>query len=100
MGFSVEDELSVGKYSLDCYVREVHCGFECDGKRYHAGLKKQSRDRDRDRWVFENAGIPILRIQADALQWRLWEDLKPQIIMFIDRFSSDTEERRSKWQEA
>lgn len=96
MGFDVEDEVRVGRYSLDCYVREVHCGFECDGKRYHAGIAKGKRDRERDEWIFDNAGIPILRIQADALQWRMWEELKPQIEEFIERYASTLSSRRRK----
>lgn len=96
MGFEVIDEQQVGRFSLDCYVPEVHCGFECDGKRFHAGVKKSRRDRDRDEWIFDNAGIPILRIQADALQWKLWATLEPQIIDFIDRFADTIEERRTK----
>lgn len=96
MGFEVEDEVQVGRYSLDCFVREVWCGFECDGKRYHAGIAKGKKDRERDRWVYEQAGIPILRIQADALQWRLWEDLKPQITEFIERYAEDWTERCDK----
>lgn len=108
MGFEVEDEVRVGKYSLDCYVREVHCGFECDGKRYHAGIAKGKRDRSRDEWIFNNAGIPIMRIQADAIsQVRMWDDgvdargntvkkLKTLITEFIDEHADDIDARRRK----
>lgn len=102
MGFIVEDEVRVGKYSLDCYVRELHMGFEADGKRVHAGVHKQAKDKARDEWIWENAGIPIMRIQHDALQFQLWDDgpngpgLKSLIMDFIDRFEKDIEERRSK----
>lgn len=89
MGFDVEDEVKVGKYSLDCYIRQLHMGFECDGKRVHAGVKKQQKDRARDRWIMEHAGIPIMRIQADALQWQLWEQLKPLITDFIEEHTAE-----------
>ena len=99
MGFDVENEFKVGRYRLDIYVRELHLGFECDGKRYHAGVAKSKRDKARDEWILEHAGIHIMRIQADAIQWRLWEDLKPQIAQFIDEYAGDIEARRSKFEE-
>ena len=79
---------------MDCYVRELHMGFECDGKRYHAGVAKGKKDRSRDDWIWDNAQIPIVRIQADAIQWRLWEDLKTRITAEIDRHAGDIEKRR------
>ena len=94
MGFDVEDEVEVGRYRMDCLVREVWCGFECDGKRVHAGVKKQQKDRARDIWIYEHAGIPIMRIQADALQWQLWEHMKPMITEFIDEYAPTIATRR------
>jgi hypothetical protein len=98
MGFDVMDEVEIPRsegrtYRLDCYISELHMGFECDGRRAHAGIRKQIRDRDRDCWIFENAGIPVMRIPADALRR---EDLTEQIMDFIKKFSSDIDERRSR----
>lgn len=100
-GLQVEDEVEVGPnpkrafYRIDCFVREVWCGFECDGKRIHAGIKKQKSDRARDLWIWEHAGIPIMRIQADALQFKLWDELVPQIKEFIESYSHTISERRA-----
>lgn len=91
MGFEVEDEVPVGKYRLDCFVRELWLAFECDGKRIHAGVTKQKKDAARDEWVFENAGIPVMRIEADLLQFTMWEDLKPEIVAFIEEYAGTTE---------
>lgn len=96
MGFNTLDEYPVGKYRLDCYVQDLHMGFECDGKRIHAGTRKQQKDHNRDEWIFENAGIPILRIQSDALQFTLWDKLTPQILEFMEEYGDDIEERREK----
>lgn len=96
MGFEVEDEVRVGKYSLDCFVREAWCGFECDGKRIHAGVRKQKKDGERDKWIYENAGIPVMRIQSDALQFKLWDELKVHIMEFIDSHAGDQAERERK----
>lgn len=96
MGFEVEDEAAVGKYRLDCFVRDLWIGFECDGKRIHAGVAKQKKDGARDEWVFENAGIPIMRIQSDALAFPMWEELKPLIIEFVEKYGYNVEERKAK----
>lgn len=95
MGFRVEDEVEVGKYRLDCFVRELWIGFECDGKRIHAGVTKQKKDEARDAWVSENAGIPIMRIQADALQFTQWEKLKPIVLAFVEEHADTVEERKA-----
>ena len=99
MGFEVEDEVQVGRYWLDCFVREAWVGFECDGKRIHAGVRKQAKDGARDEWIYDNAGIPLMRIQADALQFRLWEELKVHIMAFIDEHAPTQEGRERKGKE-
>lgn len=67
-GFDVEDEVQAGPYRLDCYVRELHLGFEADGP-HHGGLTR-NRDAARDGWIWENLGIPVLRVAADELRLR------------------------------
>jgi len=105
MGFTVEDEYPVDKYRLDCYVPEVHMGFEMDGKRIHAGITKQKKDAARDKWIYENAGIPIMRIQHDAAQYTLWgidphtkeiadDGLAKLILNFVEEYSNNISERR------
>lgn len=94
MGLEVEDEVPVGKYRLDCFVRDLWMGFECDGKRIHAGIIKQQKDEARDKWVSENAGIPIMRIQSDSLQFTQWEKLKPIVTAFIEEHGDTIAERR------
>lgn len=97
MGFHPIEELQVGKYSIDCYVDEVHCGFECDGKRFHAGVAKGKKDKARDAWIFENAGIPLLRIHADTImQVKMWDTLKEMVKDHIERFSPTLDERLEK----
>lgn len=93
MGFEVEDEVPVGKYRLDCFVRDIWMGFECDGKRIHAGIVKQQKDEARDAWISENAGIPIMRIQSDALQFTQWEKLKPIVLAFCEEHGDTIKER-------
>lgn len=67
MGFIVEDEYPAGPYSIDCYVEEVHAGFEYDGKDFHSPTKRRRRDEDRDRWILEELGIPIMRVTDEDL---------------------------------
>lgn len=67
MGFEVTDEWEVGRYSIDCYVPELGLGFEADGKLWHRTKAQQRRDRERDTWILDNAGIHILRVSEAIL---------------------------------
>ena len=96
VGFAVEVEVEVGPYSLDCYVREVHLGFEADGP-LHRGGRQRRHDAGRDAWILEHAGIPIMRVFDRALatiEGR--ERLRDSIIDFVDDFIGDLNERRER----
>lgn len=95
MGFDVEDETAVGKYSLDCYVRELHCGFEADGHNYHRGKRQRSRDAARDSWILANAGIPILRVPDTMLSSAHNPALIEDINQFINKYADSAELRRA-----
>ena len=86
MGFIVEDEHRVGVFSIDCYVPEVHAGFEYDGKDFHASTKNRVRDVARDNWILGTAGIPIMRvIDADLKQpGTLFERISGWLEVFED----------------
>lgn len=91
LGFDVEDELSVPPYSLDCYVRELHLGFEADGALYHSGPRKKQRDAQRDRDILNQYGIPILRLRDNELASSTVSSL---IDGFIGVYAESAEERR------
>ena len=63
MGFQVLDEALFGRYSLDCYVPEIHIGFEADGKHWHS----KKHDSERDEWLFEKFSLPICRLKDSIL---------------------------------
>jgi len=79
IGFGVEDEKQIGKYTLDCYVEEVHLGFEYDGP-MHDSPKQKLHDKNRDLWFLEIAGVPILRINEVQLKD------KEQLLLIIESF--------------
>lgn len=92
-GFDVEDEVQVGTYSLDCYVREWHLGFEADGP-VHGRAFQRRRDAKRDAWLLGTAGIPLLRVSYERLGQTPDETLGDDIRDFIDRHAASVHERR------
>jgi hypothetical protein len=96
LGLEVTVEVRVERYSLDCFAEEVWCGFEADGWRTHAGLKKRARDAVRDRWIFDNARIPVLRVDENALRPAVWPETKKLVMEFIERYSQDVEQRKEQ----
>lgn len=90
LGFDVEDEYHVGPYSLDCYLEELHLGFEADGQKYH----KAAKDAVRDAWILENSGIPILRIKDYDLKRSNDPETVKMIEAFIDEYGVDVKERK------
>ena len=91
LGFDVEDEVAVGTYSLDCYVRELHVGFEADGP-LHLGRAQRRHDEDRDTWIHVHAGIPVMRVSGPSL--RDQDATRERIIDFLEDFRFTAEERR------
>ena len=63
-GYDVEDEVQAGPYSLDCYVREVHVGFEADGRDFHQG----KRDAARDDEILRDLSLPVVRFSEAELR--------------------------------
>lgn len=99
LGFIVEDERRFGRYSVDCYVAELHLAFEADGEDFHRG-RARARDNDRDMWLMERAGLPVLRL-ADrelssdkARQQAAWK-----VRDFVDLHAGSLAERlnRGRW---
>ena len=98
LGLETQAEMRVGRFSLDVFVAEVWCGFEADGWRTHAGQKKRQRDANRDQWIFDHVKIPVLRIDEGALRPSAWPVTKKLVLEFIERYSSDVDERRGQGQ--
>lgn len=93
-GFWVQDELQVGKYRIDCYLQEVHLGFEADGRLHHTRTAKM-RDRARDEWILDNSGIIIMRLtDRDLTTESDRERSYARILSFIERHGETSEERR------
>ena len=91
LGFDVEDEKSCSPYSLDCYVSELHLGFEADGDLYHSGQRKRRRDADRDRVILDDYGIPVLRLRDKELGGPAVREI---VQGFIDEHAWSSETRR------
>ena len=93
-GFIVEDEYPAGPYSIDCYAEEVHAGFEYDGKDFHDTTKRRRRDSERDEWILEELGIPIMRVKdADLLRGNQ-EALFCLLQEWVDSHGNITERRK------
>lgn len=94
IGFYVTEELPVGKYFLDCYLKDGHLGFEADGPTHSRMKSAIKKDAARDAWILENAGIPIMRITADALMKKSMEaNVIASIQSFMDEWWNDLDER-------
>lgn len=61
MGHDVEDEVEVGPYTIDCFLRDAWVGVEYDGP-HHDKRKQRKHDQDRDVWLDVNAKIIIIRV--------------------------------------
>ena len=91
IGFLVETEVWVSRYSLDCYVEDLHAGFEADTKKTHM----KGRDRKRDKWIWENYNIPILRV--DIEEYKDMDTLKKKILDFVNKYEGTAGERRGNF---
>ncbi len=91
MGFYVEDSVQVGLWELDCYVRELHLGFEADGPT-HSG-HRQVKDAVRDTRIREQFGIEILRIPGRLLGGSE-QGLTEMIDSFINKHADTAAARR------
>ncbi len=95
LGFYVEEEVPVGAYRLDCYVRELHMAFEADGP-MHRGFSAQRRDRKRDAWIREVAGIPVIRVDGKLLAPDRGDMLWFLIHDNIEVYAASAEQRRAQ----
>ena len=94
LGFYVEEEVPVGAYRLDCYVREIHVAFEADGP-YHRGYAAKQRDGKRDGWICTVAAVPIFRLNERQLGLPDAE-LDAILSEFIAMCAEDAEQRRAR----
>ncbi len=101
VGYYVEDERQFGPYLIDCYVSELHAGFEADGELFHRTKGQRARDAERDHWLLTEAGVPVFRASAASLDpsgdgvQRLTED----VIKFCDNWFDNVASRREHGQE-
>lgn len=91
VGLAVEDEVQVGRYTLDCYLGEVHAAVEYDGP-LHRHPKQRAHDRARDVWLYEQAGIPVLRVREDDD----WRAVPERVREFVEQHASTTELRQAR----
>ncbi|KKK94180.1 hypothetical protein LCGC14_2685450 [marine sediment metagenome] len=97
LGFDVETETLAGTFFLDCYVRELHMGFEADGPT-HDVPKQRQHDAYRDHVIWETHRVPILRVKSLELEdWDkgLATGLLDRVLGFIDS-RDDAEARRAE----
>lgn len=94
LGLGIETEFKVGRYHIDVFCSEVWIGFEADGRRAHSGTKRKERDKGRDQWIFDNAGIPMLRLDEQVLRKVVWEETMELVKEFIERHADDQEDRK------
>lgn len=64
LGFTTILEYRLGGYFIDIVVPECWLGFEYDS-RYHVGT---SRDKRRDRKIWDNYKLPIMRLTEKELR--------------------------------
>lgn len=96
LGLQVQAEFPVGKYHLDVFCEEVWLGFEADGRVAHAGRKRQEKDAYRDKWIYENAGIAVMRLDEQVLRKRVWEVTQKAVQDFIERYAEDLQQRKER----
>ncbi len=96
IGLEIQTEYNVGKYYLDVYCEEVHIAFEADGRYAHAGPRRKERDKIRDEWIYDNAGIPVLRLDERVIRKVVWDETIEKVKRFIDEYAHDLELRKEK----
>jgi len=95
MGLEVEDEVQVGRYRVDCYVREVHGVVEADGTPWHSGPAKRKKQRERDAWLLSHAGLHVLHIEPRDIRNREAREVTRKLIeLWIEHHAHDYEHRK------
>jgi len=79
-GFQVVKEAIFAPYFIDCYVPEVHIGWEADCKLWHS----KKKDAKRDKYLFEKYHLPIKRFSDTVLLNKsMLDEIKSEIIDFM-----------------
>ena len=95
LGLEVEDEVQIGRYRVDCYIREVHAVIEADGTPYHSGPAKRKKQRERDEWLLSRAGVHVLHIEPRDIRNRAAKEVTKKLIkLWIEHHASDYERRK------
>jgi very-short-patch-repair endonuclease len=77
LGFEVTEEKECSPYFVDIYIPEINLGVEVDGKGWHISKKM---DKKRDLYIYENYGIPIIRVQVGQKK----EEIEKKIMEFVE----------------
>jgi very-short-patch-repair endonuclease len=64
-GIEYEVEVEKGLYQIDCFSNELNLGFEADGPCHGA---RRDKDRLRDKYLWKQVGIRVLRLNARVLK--------------------------------
>jgi very-short-patch-repair endonuclease len=62
LGPAIRLEEPFGTYQVDCYDPADHIAYEADGAYWHNRPKQRKHDRRRDRRLWLDFGLPVLRI--------------------------------------
>lgn len=89
LGLEVRAERAFGPYCVDVYCEEVHVAFEFDGP-----MHNRTQDEKRDRWLLEEAGLPVMRLTARDLGGRHLEETEQRMKSFIAEHAATVHERR------
>jgi very-short-patch-repair endonuclease len=83
MGHTVRIESPFPPYFVDCYIKELHLGFEADGKPFHNPRK----DRERDNELLHAYDLRVLHLTEDELKTKAGKDeARKKIEEFIEKY--------------
>jgi very-short-patch-repair endonuclease len=85
LGYKVMKEAIFGQFFIDCYVPELHLGFEADGP-FHI----KEKDNKRDAILLKKYFLPIGRFSAEILMDEDKSKVKNKLQKFICRCCADT----------
>lgn len=61
-------EKEFGPYSADIYLPSRKIVIEADGNKWHGGKAGCDHDRERDRYIMENFGVPVYRMLGTDIE--------------------------------
>ena len=94
LGLTVCEEWPIGQFFVDVWCDEGWVGFEYDGAAYHTTDGQQHRDRERETWLRDNAGVELLRVTPEQLRDK--EDLTDRVTTFLEETGATYHERRKR----